>query len=217
MVELDSAAAGRFGCARGAALAMEASLLGADPDVGARWESFVATQRGAMSGSAGGASSGEDAAWCFEEAPAASGARGSDMTACVVKPHVVKEGRVGELVGEVQALGFRVEAMGMLSLDLNSATAFFEVYKGVLPHYAGMVGHMAEGPVVFLGLSGGPGVVDEFREACGPPDVELARTLRPKSLRARFGTDRVKNAVHCTDLSVDGGLEVGYFMQLLGL
>ena len=35
---------------------------------------------------------------------------------------------------------------------------------------------------------------------CGPHDPEMAKTVRPKSLRAVFGKDRVKNAVHCTDL-----------------
>ena len=37
---------------------------------------------------------------------------------------------------------------------------------------------------------------------------EIARHLRPKTLRARFGIDKIKNAVHCTDLPDDGPLEV---------
>jgi len=35
------------------------------------------------------------------------------------------------------------------------------------------------------------------------------------SNRARFGSDRVKNAVHCTDLPEDGVLEVKYFFESL--
>ena len=37
---------------------------------------------------------------------------------------------------------------------------------------------------------------------------EIARHLRPRTLRALFGQDKVKNAVHCTDLPEDGQLEV---------
>jgi nucleoside diphosphate kinase len=37
---------------------------------------------------------------------------------------------------------------------------------------------------------------------------ELARKLRPNTLRARFGKTKVQNAVHCTDLPEDGLLEV---------
>jgi len=32
----------------------------------------------------------------------------------------------------------------------------------------------------------------------------MAKTVRPKSLRAVFGKDKGKNAVHCTDLAEDG-------------
>lgn len=35
------------------------------------------------------------------------------------------------------------------------------------------------------------------------------------SYRARFGTDRVKNAIHCSDLEEDGGLEVEYFFSIM--
>jgi nucleoside-diphosphate kinase len=39
--------------------------------------------------------------------------------------------------------------------------------------------------------------------------------LRPNSLRAKFGEDRVKNVVHCTDMPEDGVLEVRYFFEML--
>lgn len=38
---------------------------------------------------------------------------------------------------------------------------------------------------------------------------EIARHLRPTTLRALYGRDKVKNAIHCTDLPEDGVLEVG--------
>jgi nucleoside-diphosphate kinase len=46
---------------------------------------------------------------------------------------------------------------------------------------------------------------------CGPIDPEIAKNLRPNTLRAKFGVDRVKNAIHCTDLPEDGVLESQYF------
>ena len=49
----------------------------------------------------------------------------------------------------------------------------------------------------------------------GPWDVEMAKELRPDSLRARFGEDRIRNAVHCTDLPEDAQLECEYCFQLL--
>lgn len=55
----------------------------------------------------------------------------------------------------------------------------------------------------------------QFRELCGPMDPELGRVLRPKSLRALFGLNKIRNGVHCTDLAEDGQLEVGYFFSIL--
>ena len=45
-------------------------------------------------------------------------------------------------------------------------------------------------------------------------DSEIAKSLRPNSLRAKFGVDRVKNAIHCTDLPEDGVLECEYFFKI---
>lgn len=57
--------------------------------------------------------------------------------------------------------------------------------------------------------------VEAFRQLVGPRDPELARVLRPNTLRARFGVSRVRNAIHCTDLVEDGPLEASYFFSVL--
>jgi len=64
----------------------------------------------------------------------------------------------------------------------------------VVPHYADLVSHVASGPSVYLKVSGGRDVVEDLRETVGPGDVQLAKTLRPKSLRARYGTNRVSTS-----------------------
>ena len=58
-------------------------------------------------------------------------------------------------------------------------------------------------------------MVEPFRELCGPSDPEVAKVLRESSLRARFGVDKNRNAVHCTDLVQDAVLEVNYFFSTL--
>lgn len=39
----------------------------------------------------------------------------------------------------------------------------------------------------------------------------MARELRTNSLRARYGEDTVRNALHCSDLPDDGPLEVSAY------
>lgn len=73
---------------------------------------------------------------------------------------------------------------------------------------------MTVGPCIALEIRQ-EDAVNKFRELCGPHDPELAKTLRPKTIRAVFGQDRVKNAIHCTDLQEDGVLESEYFFNIL--
>jgi nucleoside diphosphate kinase len=49
----------------------------------------------------------------------------------------------------------------------------------------------------------------------GPNEVEIAKHVRPNTIRAKFGSDKVKNAVHCTDLVNDGILESEYFFYMM--
>ncbi len=96
---------------------------------------------------------------------------------------------------------------------------FYEVYKGVLPagEFNAMVEELTAGPCLALEVADrdGADAVEPFRQLAGPMDPELARVLRPASLRARFGSSTTRNGVHCTDLVEDGVLEVSYFFSIL--
>jgi nucleoside-diphosphate kinase len=57
--------------------------------------------------------------------------------------------------------------------------------------------------------------VEEFRAHCGPVDVEMAKSLRPDTIRAKFGKNRIQNAVHCTDFKEDSVDELCYMFDIL--
>lgn len=65
---------------------------------------------------------------------------------------------------------------------------------------------MSSSPCVALEVRG-ENVVRRFRDFCGPFDVQIARALRPQSLRAKYGKSGLCNATHCTDMPEDGELE----------
>lgn len=60
-------------------------------------------------------------------------------------------------------------------------------------------------------ISGEENIATQFRDFAGPSDPELGKQIRPNSLRSRFGINKVKNALHVTDLPEDGILEVNSF------
>ena len=100
----------------------------------------------------------------------------------------------------------------MFYLDKINAEEFFEVYKGVLPEYSDMIEDITCGPVIALEVRQDD-CVNKLRALVGPHDPEIAKSLRPNTIRAKFGIDRVKNAVHCTDLIEDGPLECKFFFE----
>merc|ERR1719473_1883910 len=137
----------------------------------------------------------------------------NNCTLCVVRPHAFVPSS-GEIVSRILAEGFEISAMCLWHLDKASAEEFLEVYKGVLPEYFDSVSQMCEGPCLVMEVRQ-EDAVNSFRKLVGPHDPEVAKHLRPNTLRAQYGLDRVRNAVHCTDLPEDGLLEVEYFFNIL--
>ncbi|XP_069689074.1 nucleoside diphosphate kinase homolog 7 isoform X4 [Periplaneta americana] len=139
-----------------------------------------------------------------------------NTTCCIIKPHAVQEGLVGDIISEIQENGFKITALQMFYMEHPNAEEFYEVYKGVVAEYSGMVSQLISGPCVVMEVTGPDSdTPSRFRAFVGPSDPELARKLRPNTLRARYGKTKVQNAVHCTDLPEDGLLEVEYFFKLL--
>ena len=65
-------------------------------------------------------------------------------------------------------------------------------------------------------LLGGDPLGDPGHQPVEVVDRQVAQHLHASSLRALYGSTKVKNAVHCTDLPEDGALEVDYFFSILG-
>ena len=130
----------------------------------------------------------------------------------LIKPHIGVDKRFGEVLKATMDAGYGVAGLQLVTLDGKICQEFFAPYSGVWNRQEDIAQHCKEGPTLAVQVRAAPG---EFRDFCGPTDVLLARTVRPKSLRATFGEGAVKNAVHCTDLDDDGRLECNYFFNVL--
>lgn len=141
-----------------------------------------------------------------------------NSTLCIVKPHVLLDGTLGNLLRDIENGGFIIQAMFSVLLSLVNANEFMEIYQGVLENYGDIILHMASGPCVALEIiSADPekNVFHEFRKFCGPKDPAIARQIRPNTLRAKYGLNHIYNAVHCTDLEEDCQSDVEYFFKIL--
>lgn len=138
----------------------------------------------------------------------------NNCTCAVIKPHIVKVGLAGEIIQNILDEGFEISAMGIYNLDMPTAEEFLEVYKGVLPEFLPIVEELTTGPCIAMEIRQ-EDVVEAFRKLCGPHDPEIAKALRPHSLRSKFGIDRILNGIQCTDLEEDGVSECQYFFDIL--
>jgi nucleoside-diphosphate kinase len=152
-------------------------------------------------------------AFIFER-PRAPTAVATHCAVCIVKPHAVAEGVTGDVLDALFAAGLEVSALKSLAITRADAADLLEPYKGVTVEFERWVAELASAPAVAIEVRG-PAAVDTLRALAGPYDVAVAKTLRPDSLRARFGHDNVKNAVHCTDCEQDGPLESKFLFTVI--
>ncbi|XP_075369609.1 nucleoside diphosphate kinase homolog 7 isoform X4 [Mycteria americana] len=141
-------------------------------------------------------------------------AKFTNCTCCIIKPHAVNEGLAGKIIKAIISEGFQISALQMFNMERANVEEFYEIYKGVVAEYVEMVTELCSGPCIAMEIIQ-PEPPKVFRDFCGPSDPEIARHLRPGTLRAVFGKNKIQNAVHCTDLPEDGLLEVQYFFKIL--
>lgn len=142
----------------------------------------------------------------------------SNSTCCIIKPHAVREKLVGRIIQDIIDGRFTIVALRVVSFNLSSASEFYEVYKGVVAEYKCMVSQLMSGPSIALEVTKkDDNAFYAFRTHAGPVDPEIAQKLRAGTLRASYGQDKVKNAVHCTDLPEDTTIELEYVFRVMSM
>jgi nucleoside-diphosphate kinase len=137
-----------------------------------------------------------------------------NCTCCVIRPHAVKSKNLGKILSIITEQGYEISAITSLYFDRPQSEEFLEVYHGVLPDVSDHVIQLCSGLCVALEIRA-EDAVNTFRKTVGPWDVEIAKELRSDSLRGKFGEDKVRSAIHCTDLEVDGVSECEYCFKIL--
>jgi nucleoside-diphosphate kinase len=140
---------------------------------------------------------------------------GPHSTCCIIRPHALVSNTLGAILAHIEAPSiYEISAMAFFRLDIPSASEFLEIYEGVVPGFGASVKQLSSGPCCALEVRAADAVT-KFRETAGPWDVNFAREIQPKTIRAIFGLDGVKNAVHCTDLAEDSERELRYLFDMM--
>jgi adenylate kinase len=137
-----------------------------------------------------------------------------EATLAVVKPGTA-DAHYRAILADIAQCGFTVLAEARRQLTREEAEAFYSEHAG-RPFFPALTEYMASGPVVALALAK-PGAIRTWRLLCGPTNTALARRDRPHSLRARYGVDGTRNAVHGSDAPASAARELRFYFPRLPL
>ena len=130
-----------------------------------------------------------------------------EKTLMIIKPDATAKRAIGDIISMVEDK-FEIAGIIMKRLTVEEAREFYAVHKGK-PFYDSLVEFMTSGPVVGLLLQGDD-AIKRLREVVGATDPSKAR---PGTIRAKFGTDIQRNAVHASDSPESAAYEIPFFFK----
>jgi nucleoside-diphosphate kinase len=133
-----------------------------------------------------------------------------ERTLGIIKPDAVAAGLTGRILAQIEASGLVVEGLRMVQLSQEQARRFYEVHRSK-PFYDSLVEFMTSGPCVVLVLRGA-GAIERYRALMGATDPARAA---PNTLRALYGGDVERNAVHGSDGTQTATEEIAFFSTAL--
>ena len=117
-----------------------------------------------------------------------------ETTCVLIKPDAMLAHKIGEIIARFEKAGLEITNCKMLTLDRDVLARH---YAHLLdkPFYPEVEEFMQSSPVVALAVSG-DNAVAAVRTLAGPTNPAKAA---PGAIRADFGTDVMKNAIHASD------------------
>ncbi|MBA3429867.1 MAG: nucleoside-diphosphate kinase [Actinobacteria bacterium] len=124
----------------------------------------------------------------------------------MVKPDGVKRRLVGEVMGRVEAKGYDVTQLRLLTIDQGLAKEHYSEHA-TKPFFDELVSFITSGPVVAMVVEG-PDAIPTVRKLMGPTNpLEAA----PGTIRGDYGTVITENIVHGSDGPDSAAREIELF------
>lgn len=139
---------------------------------------------------------------------AAAALLGAEQTFSIIKPDAVENNQIGDIEAYFESAGLHIVASKLIQLTPEQAREFYAVHKD-RPFYNDLVTYMTSGPVVVQVLEADDAVALN-RQVMGATDPAKASA---GTIRADFGTDIQRNAVHGSDSLENAKKEIAFFFK----
>jgi nucleoside-diphosphate kinase len=131
-----------------------------------------------------------------------------EETLVLVKPDGVERGLTGEILRRIEAKGYQIADVRMMTPSRDLLVAHYAEHEGK-PFFEPLVEFMASGPVVAIRVRG-QRVIEGFRSLAGTTDPS---TAAPGTIRGDLGRDWgaavQRNLVHGSDAPESAARELG--------
>ncbi len=134
----------------------------------------------------------------------------SERTLILVKPDGVARGLVGQVLLRLERRGYRLVALELRTLDVNTAEQHYGEHRGK-PFFDELVAFVTSGPLV-AAVAEGPGVIGAWRTMMGATDPKVAE---PGTVRGDFAIEMSHNVSHGSDSPESADREIGLFFPEL--
>ena len=124
----------------------------------------------------------------------------------MIKPDGVQRNLVGEIISRVEAKGFSITKIKMMTISKNLAEKHYEEHKDK-PFFSNLVSFITSGPVVAMQVEG-ENVVLQIRNLMGATNPSEST---PGSIRGDLATELDKNVVHGSDSDESAERELSLF------
>ncbi|XP_026530661.1 thioredoxin domain-containing protein 3 [Notechis scutatus] len=115
-----------------------------------------------------------------------------ENTMALIKPSAFED--KDKIINKVKDAGFLISELREAHISPETAAQFYQDHEDK-PYYNQLVDFMSKGPSMVMVLTK-ENAVDEWRQLMGPTDPTKAKETHPNSIRAKFATDIMHNAVH---------------------
>jgi nucleoside-diphosphate kinase len=124
----------------------------------------------------------------------------------LIKPDATQRHLSGAILAKLEAAGLNLVALKMLRMDKQLAERHYAVHKEK-PFFPGLVAYITSGPIV-AAVFAGDDAVARIRKTMGNTNPAKAEK---GTIRADFGVDIEKNAVHGSDSVENAKIEISLF------
>jgi len=130
-----------------------------------------------------------------------------ERTLAIIKPDALHKAE--EIEDIILRSGFAILQKRRVHLTPEQASDFYAEHYGKL-FFPSLVAYMSSGPIIVLMIAKDQ-AISYWRELIGPTNTIKARQTHPECLRAVYGTDDQRNALHGSDGFGSSQREIRFF------